>query len=52
MPEPLPQPLRMWLDGITKGTPILFDMDMALALTEMLENAYRSHEEGRITNVR
>jgi predicted dehydrogenase len=51
MPEPLPKPLRMWLDGITKGTPILFDMDMAIMLTEMLENAYISHEKQKIMNM-
>ncbi|MCL2499202.1 MAG: Gfo/Idh/MocA family oxidoreductase [Defluviitaleaceae bacterium] len=51
MPEPPPQPLRMWLDGITKGSPILFDMDMAKALTEMLENAYISHETGKVVKI-
>jgi predicted dehydrogenase len=51
LPENLPRPLRIWLDGIIKNTPILFDMGMAIALTEMLENAYRSHEEGRIVEI-
>jgi predicted dehydrogenase len=51
LPEPLPPPLRIWLDGITKGTPIPFDIGMATALTEMLENAYISHEKGKIKEV-
>jgi len=51
LPEHLPRPLRIWLDGITKNTPILFNMEMAIALTEMLENAYRSHTEGSIVNI-
>jgi predicted dehydrogenase len=52
LPEPLPQPLRMWLDGITKDEPILFDMCMAITLTEMLENAYLSHEKNQIIEIK
>jgi predicted dehydrogenase len=52
MPEPLPQPLRMWLDYIINDKPMLFDMDMAIKLTEMLENAYISHEKQVIVAMR
>ncbi|MCL2202938.1 MAG: Gfo/Idh/MocA family oxidoreductase [Defluviitaleaceae bacterium] len=52
LPEKLPDPLRMWLDGITRGTPILFDINMALALTQLLENAYRSDETQEIVTIK
>ncbi|MCL2188226.1 MAG: Gfo/Idh/MocA family oxidoreductase [Defluviitaleaceae bacterium] len=51
MPEKGVEPLRMWLDGIIKDTPILFDMPMALMLTEMLENAYKSDGTQEITKI-
>ena len=51
MPEKLPAPLRMWLDGIIKDTPILFNMEMALSLVEMLENAYKSDATQQIVKI-
>jgi predicted dehydrogenase len=51
LPSPLPPALRMWLDGIIEGKPIPFDTDKGIALTELLENAYISHKEGRIVRI-
>jgi predicted dehydrogenase len=51
LPEPLPMALRFWLDGIEKGTPIPFDLEKGIALTELLENAYISDKEQRIVTV-
>ncbi len=47
LPEQLPAALRMWLDGIVSGKPILFDVDRAIELTVLLENAYRANETGK-----
>jgi predicted dehydrogenase len=51
LPDPLPVALRLWLDGIEKGTPILFDTEKGIALTELLENAYISDKEQRIVTI-
>jgi len=51
LPDPLPMPLRLWLDGIISGSPIPFDTERGEALTELLENAYRSHQEQRIIEI-
>jgi len=51
LPSPLPMPLRMWLDGIIEGKPIPFDTARAIALTELLENAYLSHREQKIVKI-
>jgi predicted dehydrogenase len=51
LPSPLPPALRMWLDGIIDGKPIPFDTAKGIALTELLENAYISHKEGRIVSI-
>jgi hypothetical protein len=51
LPEPLPAAMRLWLDGIEKGTAIPFDTEKGIALTELLENAYISDKEQRIITV-
>ena len=51
LPAPLPPALRQWLDGIINDTPILFDVDMGIALTELLENAYISDREQKIVEI-
>ena len=48
LPAPLPPALRQWLDGILYGSPIPFDLDKAIQLTVLLENAYRADAEQRI----
>ena len=51
LPSPLPVALRLWLDGIVKGSTIPFNTEMGIALTELLENAYISHNEQRIVAI-
>ncbi len=49
LPQPLPVVLRFWLDSIEKEvTAPLFAPERGTALTELLENAYKSHREQRI----
>lgn len=48
MPEALPSPLTMFLDACTKGTPIVFDMDAARNLSELLEMAYKAHKNNTV----
>ena len=52
MPSALPAAMRQWLDGIIDGKPIPFDTAKGIALTELLENAYISHNEQRIVAIR
>lgn len=47
LPAPLPGPIEQFVRGVTENEPILFGIDDAVALTEMMEAAYRSHREGR-----
>jgi len=52
LPEAMPVPIRLWLNGIINGDDILFDLEKAIQLGEMLENAYRSHNEQKIVTIR
>ena len=52
LPKPLPVAIRLWLDGIEKGSHIPFDTERGIILTEMLENAYISDKEQRIVKIR
>lgn len=52
LPEQQPSAIRQWLDGIIKGTPIPFDLERAIALTELQENAYKSDREQRIVAIK
>ena len=47
-PAVLPPAIRVWLDGIIKGTPIPYDLERGIALTELLEQAYVSDREQKI----
>lgn len=51
LPDALPVAMRLWLDGIINDTPIPFDTQKGIALTELLENAYISHHEQRIVKI-
>lgn len=51
LPDPLPMAMDMWFDGIENGTPIPFDTARGEALTELLQNAYKSHNEQRIVSI-
>lgn len=47
LPEALPCPMDLWVDGIEKDTPIPFDIDAAVRLSQLMETAYLSHRESR-----
>lgn len=47
LPEALPRPERMWVDGILKGAPIPFGLEEGTQLTELMEYAYIAFREGR-----
>ena len=47
LPEALPCPMDLWVDGILKGTPIPFGVDAAVRLSQLMETAYLSHKESR-----
>ncbi|NCC48239.1 MAG: Gfo/Idh/MocA family oxidoreductase [Clostridia bacterium] len=51
LPDNLPMPIQLWLDGISSGSPIPFDETRGEALTELMENAYRSDREQRIVTI-
>ncbi len=51
LPAPMPSAMRLFLDGVQRGTPIPFDMERAIALTELLENAYKSDRLQAIVRV-
>jgi predicted dehydrogenase len=51
LPDALPLSMRMWFDGILTGAPIPFDTARGEALTELLENAYKSHKEQKIIKI-
>jgi len=51
LPDATPMAMRLWLDGISKGTPIPFGTQQGEALTELLENAYRSHDSQSIVAI-
>ena len=51
LPSPLPCALRMWLDSIITGAPCPFDIERAIALTELLENAYRADREQAVIRI-
>lgn len=51
LPDPLPTAMEMWFDGIRTGAAIPFDTARGEALTQLLENAYRSHNEQRIVTI-
>ncbi len=47
LPPALPSAMEQWVAAIQEGTPVEFDMAAALALTEVMEAAYVSHEKGK-----
>lgn len=51
LPEPLPNPLRMWVDGVLKDSPIAFGLEEGTQLTELMQYAYLSHREGRKVDI-
>lgn len=47
LPEELPSTVRMWVDGILKGTPIPFGLEEGTQLTELMQYAYVAYLEGK-----
>lgn len=43
LPEALPTPIELWIGAILRNGPNPFDIATAVALTEMMDGAYRSH---------
>ena len=37
-------PQRQWVDAVTKGTPVTVGIDEAVALTVVMEGAYRAYQ--------
>ena len=46
LPNALPTPLQTWFNAIEKGAPVVYGMKDAIALAELIELAYISHEKG------
>ena len=51
LPAALPHPLRMWVDGILKDTPIPFGLEEGIQLTELMEYAYKSYHQGKTVDI-
>lgn len=51
LPETKPMAMKQWFDGILNGTPIANDTARGTALTELLENAYKSHKSQTIVKI-
>ena len=47
LPSALPATTQMWVDGILRGAPILFDIEQGTQLTELMQYAYEAHREGK-----
>ena len=46
LPKPLPSAISQFVDGVLHGKEIIFGMDDATVLTEMMDAAYRAHKQG------
>lgn len=46
LPQALPCATTQWIDGIVNNTPILFGLEEAVQLTQLMEGAYLSYEQG------
>ena len=51
LPDALPAAMRQFVDGALYGKEIIFGMDDAIALTQLMENAYISHREQRTVQI-
>lgn len=47
LPEEMTMPIEQWLGELNGDDEIVFGIDDAIALTEMMEGAYMSHKENR-----
>ena len=46
LPQKLPDAITQFVEGVLYGKEIIFGMDDACVLTEMMEAAYKAHEQG------
>lgn len=51
LPEALPRPIRIWVNGILDGAPIPFGLEEGTQLTELMEAAYLSHRTGGTADI-
>lgn len=51
LPKSLPGPIAQFVDGVLYGKEIVFGMDDAVALTELMEAAYKAHKAGGFVKV-
>jgi len=51
LPPSLPDAIDQFVDGILHNKEIVFGMDDAIALTEMMVAAYKAHKQGGFVNV-
>jgi len=51
LPEGLPSPIAQFVDGVLYGKEIVFGMDDAIVLTEMMDAAYRAHGSGGFAKI-
>lgn len=51
LPKAMPSPMTLFLDACTQDGPIPFGLEDGIALTELLENAYIAHREGRTVEI-
>ena len=51
LPEALPGPIAQFVDGVLHGKEILFGMDDAILLTEIMEAAYKAHRQGGFVKI-
>ena len=51
LPKPLPDPIDQFVDGVLHGKEIVYGIDDAVLLTEIMEAAYKSHESGEFVKV-
>jgi len=51
LPDALPGPIDMWIEGVLYDKPIPYCIDAAVGLTELMDAAYRSHASGQAAAV-
>jgi len=51
LPQALPKPIAQFVEGVLYGKEIIFGIDDAVELTEMMDAAYRAHKQGGFVKV-
>jgi len=51
MPKALPDPITQFVEGVLYDKEIIFGMDDAILLTEIMEAAYKAHKQGGFVKV-